>query len=136
MADLTSITAVRPTANTQFRQVGFGATIAAGSTIYYDTTAVEYLLADCDNTVTTAAAHGIAITPGVDGGYGLLATGGSIILVGTTMAVGTTYIVSDTPGGIKPMADAASGDWVTILGTASTTTQLDLSVKATSVQVP
>ena len=133
MADLTGITAVRPTSFTQIRLVMYGATIAAGQPVVLSGT--SYLLADANASSALAAAEGIAITPGVSGGYGLIATGGAIILVGTTMVVGTTYIVSDTAGGIMPDADRSTGDYVTRLGTASTTTQLDLSILATGVQV-
>ena len=65
-----------------------------------------------------------------------MATGGAIILVDTTMVVGTSYLVSPTAGGIMPDADRATGSYVTKLGTASTTTQLDLSIVATAVAVP
>lgn len=134
MADLTGITAVRPTAFTQVRIVPYGATISAGQPIVKSGT--TYVLADANASAALAAAEGIAITPGVSGGYGLMATGGSIILVGTTMIVGTTYIASDTAGGIIPDADRSTGDYVTRLGTASTATQLDLSIVATGVAVP
>ena len=140
MADLSSITAVRPADNAVLNtDATYGATIAAGQTVYKDTAdADKWKLADADNTTATAGSGGIgiAVTPGVDGGKGIVATGGKVILVGTTMAVGTTYIVSDTPGGIKPTADAATGDYVTIVGNASTTTQLDITLVATGNQVP
>lgn len=136
MADLTSITAVRPTANTQMRPVVYGATIAAGQPIYLDTTDNEYKLADADLTITTAECRGIAMTPGIDGGMGYMAFGGSIILVGTTMAVGTEYFASDTAGGIRPVGDIDSGDWPCRLGNASTTTQLDLDIIFPGNQVP
>jgi hypothetical protein len=88
MADLTSITAVRPTAYTQLRIVQYGTTIAAGQPIVKSGT--KYVLADANASAALAAAEGIAMTPGVDNGYGLMATGGSIVLVGTTMTVGET----------------------------------------------
>ena len=134
MADLSGITAVRPTAFTAVRIVPYGATIAAGQPIVRSGT--TYVLADANASSVLATAEGIAITPGVSGGYGLIATGGSLILVGTTMVVGTSYIVSDTAGGIMPDADRSAGDYVTRLGTASTATQLDLSIAATGIQVP
>jgi len=134
MADLTSITAVRPTANTTFTRVAYGAPISAGQPIVKSGT--TYVLADANASSALAAAEGIAITPGVNGGYGLMATGGSIILVGTTMVVGTSYLASRTAGGIMPDADKTTLDYVTRLGTASTTTQLDLSIVATGVAVP
>lgn len=135
MADLTGITAVRPTANTDVRNVQYGATIAAGQPLYLGS-AGKYLLADANASAAAAAATAIAITPGVDAGYGLVAVSGSIILVGTTMVVGTSYVASDTAGGIMPDADRSTGDYVTRLGTASTATQLDLAIQATGIQVP
>jgi hypothetical protein len=135
MADLTSITAVRPTANTQTRLVQYGATIAAGQPLYLASTG-KYLLADANASSTAAAASVIAMTPGVDAGYGIVAVAGSIILVGTIMVVGTTYIASDTAGGIMPASDRSTGDYVTNLGTASTATQLDLSIVATGIATP
>lgn len=138
MADLSSITAVRPTANTRVQTVTYGATIAVGQSVYLDPADNEWKLADCDDTATTAGERGvaIAITPGVDGGQGLIATGGSIILVGASMTVGTQYIVSDTAGGIKPEGDKSTGDRVTNLGNAASATQLDLNTRATGNQVP
>lgn len=135
MADLSGITAVRPTANTQVRNVQYGATIAVGQSLYLGS-AGKYLLADANASAAAAAASAIAITPGVDAGYGLVATSGSIILVGTTMTVGETYLASDTAGGIMPNSDRSTGDYVTRLGTASTATQLDLGIVSTGIQVP
>lgn len=134
MADLSSITAVRPTVNTVVESVIYGATVAAGQPVYQDSADNEYKLADNDASASTAAAKGIAITPGVDGGYGLIAKQGSIILVGTTMTVGETYLVSSTAGGIMPVADAGTGDYITYLGNAASATQLDIVLKVTGNQ--
>lgn len=134
MADLSSITAVRPTADTKFQLVMYGATVAVGQPVVLSGT--KYVLADANASAALAAGQGIAITPGVDNGYGIIATGGSILLVGATMTVGETYLVSDTAGGIMPNADRSTGDYVTRLGTASAATQLDLAIKATGIQVP
>jgi hypothetical protein len=65
-----------------------------------------------------------------------MAFGGNIILVGTTMTVADTYLVSPTAGGIMPNADKATGDYVTRLGVAASATQLNLSIEATAIQVP
>jgi hypothetical protein len=112
----------------------YGATISAGQPIVLS--GASYVLADANASAALAAAEGIAITPGVDGGYGIMATAGSVILVGTTMTVGETYLVAPTAGAIMPNADRATGDYVTRLGTASSATQLDLAIKATAIQVP
>jgi hypothetical protein len=134
MADLTGITAVRPTENTNYRTVKYGATIAAGQPIVKSGT--KYVPADANASAALAAAEGIAVTPGVDDGHGIMAFGGPIILVGTTMAVGETYLVAPTAGSIMPNADKTTGDYVTRLGTAATATQLNLAISATGIQVP
>jgi hypothetical protein len=134
MADLSGITAVRPTASTQLRVVQYGGTVSVGQPVAQSSS--KYVAADANASSELAAAEGIAMTPGVADGYGVVAFSGAIILVGTTMTVGETYLVSDTAGGIMPNADRSTGDWVTRLGTAATTTQLNLSVQATGVQVP
>jgi len=133
MAALSGITAVRPTSDTVTAKVTYGATIAAGETVYLDAADNKYKL--CDNNLSLAAAtlRGIAITPGVDAGYGLIATGGSIILVGTTAAVGETYFAGATAGQIVPDADLASGNYISRVGTASSTTQIILAIEATGV---
>lgn len=136
MAALSGITAVRPTSDTQVSKVVYGATVSAGNPLYLDTADNEHKLADNNASAATAAAKGIAVTPGVDGGYGYIATGGSIILVGTTMAVGETYYVGPTAGEIIPDADLTTGHNVTRLGTAETTTQLKLAIEATGITHP
>jgi hypothetical protein len=133
MAALGSITAVRPTSNTTVSLVQYGATISAGQSVYLDAADSKYKLADSNASAATAAVKGVAVTPGVDGGYGYVATAGSIILVGTTMAVGETYHVGSTAGAIVPDADLTTGDYVSRIGTGASTTQLDLSIKATGI---
>jgi hypothetical protein len=134
MADLSGITAVRPTASTQYRLLEYGATIAAGNTVALSSNVA--VLADADASSSLATTAGIAMTPGIDDGFGLVATAGSIILVGTTLTVGTTYVQSDTAGGIMPIADLATGDYVTILGVATSASQLLLDIAVSGVQVP
>lgn len=133
MAALSSITAVRPTSDTVYILVTYGATISAGQCVYLDAADNKYKL--CDNNLSLAAAtiKGVAITPGVDAGYGLVATGGSIILVGTTAAVGETYFAGATAGEIIPDADLATGNYISRVGTASSTTQLKLAIEATGI---
>lgn len=134
MAALSGITAVRPTSNTtQTGPVLYGATISAGQPVYLDSSDSKYKLADNNASAATATIKGVAITPGIDAGYGYVATGGSVILVGTTMAVGETYYVGATAGEIVPDADVATGNYIARIGTAASATQLDISVKATGI---
>jgi hypothetical protein len=134
MAALSGITAVRPTEDTQTRRVQYGATVSAGNPVYRDAADGKYKVADANASSSTAAVVGVAMTPGIDTGYGLIAISGSIVLVGTTMAVGSSYYVSATAGSIIPEADLATNDYVSRIGTASSATQIILSLEATGVQ--
>ncbi len=138
MAALASISAVRTTSSTTFasQPVVYGETIAAGQPVYQATADSKWYLAGCASTSAIAAARGISVTPGVADGSGIIANGGSIILVGTTAAVGMDYHVGATAGTWVPTGDLASTNYNTHLGVASTTTQIDLYIKATGIQKP
>lgn len=133
MAALTGITAVRPTVTTKTALVIYGATIAAGQTLYLDSSDNKYKLADSNASAATATLKAIAITPGIDGGYGLVAISGSITLVGTTMLVGETYHLGATAGTIVPDADLTTADYVSRVGVASSATQILLAIEATGI---
>lgn len=133
MTALASITAVRPTANTKFLLVMYGATVAAGQPLYLDPADSLCKLSDANASATTAKVKGIAMTPGVNGGYGIIATEGGIILVGTTAAVGETYYGGATAGDIVPDGDLTTADYVSRIGTASSTTQIELSIVNTGI---
>lgn len=134
MAALT-VTAVRPTANTEISIVNYGETISAGEVLYRAASG-KHLKADADASALTKAAKGLAMTPGVDNGQGVIATSGNVILVGATMSVGTTYFLGPTAGQIVPFGDLSSNDYVTRLGTAKSATELILSIEDTGVLVP
>lgn len=133
MAALTGITAVRPMSNTTVERVVYGATVSVGQPVYRLAADGEHSPADANASAAAAAAVGIAITPGIDAGYGLIAKAGSVVLVGTTMTVGTNYYAGPTAGEIIPEGDLASASYITRLGTAATATQLDLSIVATGI---
>lgn len=101
-----------------------GATITAGQAVYLDTASTgEWLLADSDSATVIArgsAKFGIALNGAADGQPLAVQTGGSIT-IGATMTAGTALYLSDTPGGICPFADLATGDYVTLVGVATTT---------------
>ena len=49
------------------------------------------------------------------------------------MTAGVAYYLSDTPGGICPVADLASGEYPTVLGIATSTTVLAFDPQAAGV---
>lgn len=133
MAALSGITAVRPTVNTVLiGPIEFGATIASGQGVYIDTADNKAKLAG-NASAALATLGGIAVTPGNSGSFGYIAVGGSVELVGATMAVGETYYAGATVGTIVPNADLSTGHYVSQYGTASSATKLDIALKATGI---
>lgn len=104
-----------------------GATITAGQAVYLDeATTGEWQLADSDAASAAArgsARFGIALNGAADGQPLAIQTGGDIN-IGGTMTAGVAYYLSDAPGGVCPFADLATGDYVTLVGVAKSTTVL------------
>lgn len=113
-----------------------GATITAGQTLYQDASdSNELKPADSNAGASTSAAVGIALHAALTGQPIKYVKSGSIT-IGATVAVGTIYVVSNNAGGIAPSSDLAQGWYTTILGIATTTAIIDVSIKSGGVAVP
>jgi hypothetical protein len=110
--------------------------IAPGKPVYFNTSDSKYKLADANETSPAEAPRAAAIALSYAGlnEYFFAVTRGKFIL-GATLAVGTVYVVSGNVGMIAPIADAASGWEITILGVATSTTVLDLQINASQASV-
>lgn len=129
MSDL-SITAANVLAGTAARKVNgtAGATITAGKVLYEDPADKKLKLADCDS--ATAAARspiGIALH-GASNGQPLTYLSEGPVTIGATLTAGTTYYLSQTAGGICPLADLATGAYPVIIGIATSTTVLEVAL--------
>jgi hypothetical protein len=98
--------------------------------LYRNATDGKYYRTDANDGVAKAAVGGIALTPGATNAFGLIALpsstpGASLVNLGATLAVGTAYAVSATVGGIAPIGDITSAQFVSIIGIATTTALLD-----------
>ena len=138
MADLTvtvaSVAVTSSTAGVEVVQVGEAVT--QGEPVYKKASDNKYWLADADASEEAAGASRLVLTPASTDGYAIVARPGASVNVGATLTVGERYYASDTPGGIKPSADLTTGDYVTLVGVAETTSSLKLYFSATGVQVP
>lgn len=104
----------------------YGETIAQGNAVYLKTSDNKYWKTDAD-AEATAAASGIALTPGAADEYGVVCTEGYVDL-GATLTVGETYVVSTTAGAIAPIGDLGSGDFTTVLGVATAADTLNVNI--------
>ena len=111
--------------------VQVGEAVAAGQALYLKAADSKYWLADGNVGVAEAAVIGIAMVPAAADEYTYMVTAGTIDIGGTT-AVGVTYILSATPGGIAPESDFVTTWYKTRIGDATTTGGvIVLAIKAT-----
>ena len=72
---------------------------------------------------------GIALHGAANGQPLKYATGGNLTF-NAAFAAGDCVCVSTTVGGLAPYADLASGDFITIIGIATSTTNLKIQINA------
>lgn len=110
-----------------------GETITAGQVVYKSASDSRYYLADADESAAAQRTPlGVALN-GASAGQPLEIQKGGSITIGATLTPGTTYYLSDAPGGICPLADLASGDYYCIIGIAESASVLALGIKYSGV---
>ena len=112
-----------------------GEAITAGKAVYLDPTTKKWQLAD-SNSATAAAkrAGGIALNGAALNQPVSVATAGDVT-IGATVTAGSAYYLSETPGGIQPAADLASGEAVCLIGLAKSTSVLAIGIQAPGVSL-
>lgn len=105
-----------------------GAAITAGQAVYRDTAGL-YQLADSNGAAALRVPRGIALnSAGANQPLAIQRQGD--ITIGATLTAGVAYYMSDTPGGICPLADVGSGEYACIIGIAKSTTVLSIGINA------
>lgn len=118
-----------------------GEAVTAGQCVYKKAADGEYYKADCDASSVSGNSEidnvaGIALNTAGASQPLHVQTGGTIT-IGGTVTVGTPYFVSSgTAGGIMPYADLCTTDYVSLIGIATTTGAIKMSISVTGVQVP
>lgn len=136
MADLTITAAnVLPVAGSAVESGLAGEAVTAGKTVYLDSATNRYLLADSNSaTVAARTPKGIALN-GAATGQPLTVLLSGPITIGATMTAGTIYTLSETPGGIQPATDLGSGEYVSVIGVATSTTVLNVKIQSSGVAI-
>lgn len=110
-----------------------GESIAQGKAVYKSSSTNKWMLADSNSATAEArVATGIALNAASLNQPIDVQTGG-LITLGATMTAGVAYYLSDTPGGICPVADVGSGEYAEIIGIATSTTVMRLLFAASGV---
>ncbi len=104
-----------------------GAGINAGQALYKDAAAGTIKLGDSDGAAGLRECVGLALNSPASGQPVAFISEG-VISVGAVLTAGKVYVLSDTPGGIMPVEDLETGDYVTIVGVALSTSQLAVKI--------
>lgn len=136
MADL-SITAANVVAGADSTRADgiAGEAVAAGKAVYLNSASKRWMLAD-SNAASAGArkASGIALNTAA-AGQPLAVHKAGDITIGATLTAGTAYYLSDTPGGICPLADVGAGEYVCLIGLAKSTTVLAVDIQYPGVSL-
>lgn len=110
-----------------------GETIAAGKVVSLDPATGRAFLADNNHaTVALRKAKGVALN-GASNGQPVAYASAGPVTVGAVVVPGTAYYLSDTPGGICPVADVGTGERSVLLGLATSASVIDLDIQDSGV---
>ncbi len=131
MADLVPVVAnVLLATGSPVRTVALGAAVTQMQSVYEDGTN-GLKLADA-SALATATLAGITTTAGEIGQDCIIATEGGNINPGVAVVPGTWYVVSAAaPGGVAPEADLLSTNAASLVGLATTTSNIELAFTKT-----
>ncbi len=132
MTDI-SVTAssVKPTASTVTKKGIAGEAIDAGQSVFVATDGgIE--LCENDQAAADAACKGVALNDAAADQPIEYAVSGDLTF-NAVIAAGQVYIVGAAPGGIAPEVDAVAGEFVTVIGVGTSTTNLKLGLLQSGV---
>lgn len=110
-----------------------GVTITAGQAVYLDATTGKWALADADSaTAAQRRAAGIALNGAALNQPIKVLTSGDVT-IGATVTAGVAYYLSGTAGGICPVADIGAGEYVNLIGIATSATVLRVGIQFPNV---
>lgn len=132
MADVTVTAANVVAGNVTLSKGTAGETITQGQVLYKKAADSKLYKADADAGSAESTVVGIAVTAGVLDETIHYQTSGTID-IGGTVTKGLIYVLSGTAGGVAPSADLAAGDYTSILGVASSATNIDISINNTGI---
>jgi hypothetical protein len=114
-----------------------GEAITAGQAVYLDSATNTYLKADstggAGDLAALAAVAGIAINSAGTGQPLDILTEGNMTC-NAVLAAGMIYCLSETAGGIQPSADLASGEYFSVIGLGTSTTNMYVSIYNSGVK--
>lgn len=113
-----------------------GEAVLQGQPGYLDGTTNKWMRASKANQAAAKAACIFLTAASGDGSYAVAVRGdGMLVNLGATLVVGKTYAV-DSVGAIIELSELVTGNWITHLGQAISTSILRTKFNITDIQVP
>lgn len=112
-----------------------GASLTAGQALYLDAASNKMKLADANGAAALRIVRGIALHAAADGQPISYITEGPLN-IGATLTVGEIYVLSATAGGVAPKGDLATGHGVSIVGVATSASNLAVNINNSGATVP
>ena len=136
MADISPTAAnVAASTNAAKTTVIAGATITAGMPVYKDANDSDKYKAAINDDSTKAVARGVSLNGASDGQPLEIITSGEYN-PGAAVTLGEIYCVSGTAGGLCPVGDIVSGDYMTIIGVAKDTETVNVHIQVSNALTP
>ena len=135
MADLSiTTTAIIATDGYGFNDMVAGETVARGKPVYTKAADGKAWLAGCEGTSAVATVTGICLNDAAASQPVRVMISGNLAF-GAILTVGMIYVLSAS-GLIAPHSDLATSDYVSVLGVATTSSNLRLAIINSGVEVP
>jgi hypothetical protein len=120
-------------------KVTLGEAMSAGEPYYLDSSDSQKAKKGDADTLATSNVQGIILTSGSLDEEVSVATSGPVKLIadadlpGDALTIGSPYFLSTTAGGICDFGTLVTGDYVTLIGFATTTQVIDVAIVRTGI---
>lgn len=110
-----------------------GETITAGKAVYKSATTKKWMLADSNSATAAARQAGAIALNGASDGQPITVHKSGDLTVDAVLTAGQAVYLSDSAGGLCPLADVGSGEYVCLVGLAKSTTVLAVDIQFPNV---
>lgn len=135
MADISiTATAVIPGSDARIAHGFAGETVTAGQVGYKAAATGLYMKADADSATVEARDGAVIFLNGAAVGQPVAVQSKGLLTLNAVLTANTPYYLSGaTAGGICPIADVGTGEYLVQVGIAKSTTVLDVDFKRTGI---
>lgn len=107
-----------------------GEALSVGNLVYRKASDLKIYKADANSaTAEVRVVYGIVVSAAASGAPCVVVTEDPALTLGATLTKGTAYVLSATAGGLAPLADMTTGDYVHVIAIGATTSTIAFNAK-------